>query len=137
MSKLGLGKAIVINSIINHMYQRKTPEDLECGITIAMKVFGAKWKPCLLDAIDRGFRRPSEMHREIRDATPRVLDMQLRELEASGVVEKCQCGGFPLYTEYTLTDIGRSIMPVIARMNEWGLSHRERVAGESFQSISL
>lgn len=137
MSKLGLGKAIVINSFINHMYQRKTPEDLEWGITIAMKVFGAKWKPCLLDAIDRGFRRPSEMHREIQGATPRVLDMQLRELEVNGVVEKCRCGGFPLYTEYTLTDIGRSIMPVIARMNEWGLLHRERVAGENLQSISL
>jgi DNA-binding HxlR family transcriptional regulator len=119
------------------MYQRKTPEDLECGITIAMKVFGAKWKPCLLDAIYRGFRRPSEMHREIRGATPRVLDMQLRELEASGVVEKCQCAGFPLYTEYTLTDIGRSIMPIIDRMNEWGLLHKEHVAEERHQSISL
>lgn len=119
------------------MYQRKTPEDLECGITIAMKVFGAKWKPCLLDAIHRGFRRPSEMHREIKGATPRVLDMQLRELEAGGVVEKCQSAGFPLCTEYTLTDTGRSIMPIIDRMNEWGMLHKEFAAGESLQSISL
>ncbi|MCF0071224.1 helix-turn-helix transcriptional regulator [Dyadobacter sp. CY261] len=112
------------------MYQRKTPEDLECGITIAMKVFGAKWKPCLLDAIQRGFRRPSEMHREIKGATPRVLDMQLRELEVSGIVEKCQSAGFPLCTEYTLTDIGRSIMPIIEYMNEWGLQHKELVGEE-------
>jgi DNA-binding HxlR family transcriptional regulator len=119
------------------MYQRKTPEDLECGITIAMKMFGAKWKPCLLDAIHRGFRRPSEMHREIGGATPRVLDMQLRELEASGIVEKSQSPGFPLCTEYTLTDIGRSIMPIIDRMNEWGILHKELVAVENLQSISL
>ena len=119
------------------MYQRKTPEDLECGITIAMKVFGAKWKPCLLDAIQRGFRRPSEMHREIKGATPRVLDMQLRELEVSGIVEKYQSTGFPLYTEYTLTDLGRTIMPVIDRINEWGLQYKELISEESPQSISL
>ena len=119
------------------MYQRKTPEDLECAITIAMKVFGAKWKTCLLDAIQRGFRRPSEMHREIKGATPRVLDMQLRELEASGIVGKCQSTGFPLYTEYTLTDLGRTIMPIIDRINEWGLNYKEFLAEESPQSISL
>jgi DNA-binding HxlR family transcriptional regulator len=117
------------------MYQRKTPEDLECGITIAMKIFGAKWKPCLVDAIHRGFRRPSEMHREIKGATPRVLDMQLRELETSGIVSKRQSIGFPLYTEYTLTDIGLSIMPVIDQMNVWGLRHKEQI--EEAQSISL
>lgn len=119
------------------MYQRKTPEDLECGITIAMKIFGAKWKPCILDAIQRGFKRPSEMHREIKGATPRVIDMQLRELEIAGVVVKCISTGFPLCTEYTLTDAGRSILPIIDRMNEWGLLHKELVNEGNLQSISL
>jgi len=132
-----VNKTIMTNLFISDMYQRKTPEDLQCGITIAMKVFGAKWKPCLLDAIQRGFRRPSEMHREIRGATPRVLDMQLRELEVSGIVEKRQSAGFPLYTEYTLTDIGRSIMPVIDRINEWGLMHKEFLREVDLQSMSL
>lgn len=119
------------------MYQRKTPEDLECGITIAMKVFGAKWKPCILDAIQRGFKRPSEMHREIKGATPRVIDMQLRELEIAGVVVKYNSAGFPLYTEYSLTDTGCSILPIIDQMNEWGLMHKQLVREGDFQPISL
>ena len=46
------------------MYERKIPEDLDCGIIVAMKVFGAKWKPCIIDAINRGYNRPRELHRE-------------------------------------------------------------------------
>lgn len=42
------------------MYTRKKPEDLDCGIEVAMRVFGGKWKPCIIDAINRGKKRPSE-----------------------------------------------------------------------------
>lgn len=107
------------------MYERKIIEDLDCGINIAMKTFGGKWKPCILDAIHRGYTRPSEMHHQISEATPRVIDMQLSELEKAGVVEKTVYVGFPLRSEYTLTEIGRSIMPIIEMMNEWGLTNKE------------
>lgn len=109
------------------MYERKIPEDLECGITVAMKIFGGKWKPCILDAIDKGFRRPSEMHRQI-PATPRVIDMQLRELEEHGVVCKTVYPGLPLKVEYELTETGRSIMPIIASLDQWGYANRHLVS---------
>jgi DNA-binding HxlR family transcriptional regulator len=73
---------------------------------------------------DRGFKRPSEMHREIRSATPRVIDMQLRELETHGVVTKIVSTRFPLHAEYSLTELGRSILPIIALMNSWGDTNR-------------
>lgn len=107
------------------MYERKIPENLECGINVAMKVFGAKWKPCIIDAINRGIRRPSEMHREINTATPRVIDMQLTELEKFNIVGKTIYPGFPLRVEYYLTDMGKSILPIIALMDRWGNRHRE------------
>jgi len=114
---------------MNH--KRKTAEDLNCGLVIAGKAFGSKWKPCLLDAIHRGFRRPSEMHREIAEASPRVLDMQLRELESDGLVGKEQRSIYPLHTEYFLTATGRSVLPLLAAMEKWGNRHKEIYIKES------
>ncbi len=109
------------------MYEKKIPENLDCGINVAMKVFGAKWKPCIIDAINRGVMRPSELHREIVDATPRVIDMQLHELEEFNIVSKKVYPGLPLRVEYRLTGVGRSILPIIAQMDEWGNNNRKAI----------
>ncbi|WP_236652732.1 winged helix-turn-helix transcriptional regulator [Chitinophaga vietnamensis] len=108
-------------------YERKIPPDLNCGITVFMAVLGAKWKPCIIDAIYKGYRRPSEIHQAIKEATPRVLDMQLRELEAIGAVEKQVQPGFPLRADYTLTDLGLSLVPLILAMDKWGRQYGEQV----------
>ncbi len=105
------------------MYERKIAEDLDCGIVIAMKVFGAKWKPCIIDAIGRGISRPSEIHRSIGTATPRVIEMQLSELEHFGVVARQVYAGFPLRSDYTLTPLGKSILPILAMLDQWGLKN--------------
>jgi DNA-binding HxlR family transcriptional regulator len=109
------------------MYERKITEDLDCGIIVAMKVFGAKWKPCILDAISRGTKRPSELHREITSTSPRVIDMQLSELITYGVVSKKIYPGFPLCVEYSLTALGESIVPILAKLNEWGIKNKDVV----------
>ncbi|WP_212003877.1 helix-turn-helix domain-containing protein [Chitinophaga sp. HK235] len=108
-------------------YERKIPLDLDCGITVYTKVLGAKWKPCIVDMIHKGYQRPSEIHRLIKEASPRVLDMQLRELEALGVVQKNIQPGFPLRANYTLTALGLSLVPVIEVIDNWGKEHREEV----------
>lgn len=109
------------------MYARKIQEDLDCGIIVAMKVFGAKWKPCIIDAISRGAKRPSELHREITATSARVIDMQLSELVTYGVLAKKVSAGFPLYVEYSLTPMGKSILPILAQLNAWGLKNKEVV----------
>lgn len=122
------------------MRERKIAEDLDCGITIATKVFGSKWKPCIIDAINRGYKRPSELHRYISDASPRVLDIQLSELFEYGVVEKNTALGFPLRAEYSLTSLGASILPILVMMNEWGLKNMDFVKQVSInleQNISM
>ncbi|NSL88356.1 helix-turn-helix transcriptional regulator [Chitinophaga sp. Mgbs1] len=108
-------------------YERKTPQDLDCGITVFMKVLGAKWKPCIMDLIHRGYKRPSEIHRQLTAATPRVVDMQLSELEQYGLVTKTIHPGFPLRADYTLTEMGLSILPVINAMDRWGITYAGKV----------
>jgi DNA-binding HxlR family transcriptional regulator len=114
------------------MYQRKIKEDTACGITIAMKAFGGKWKPCIIDAISQGVTRPADMQRMINEASPRVIQMQLSELVAAGIVSREIRDVFPLHTEYSLTETGKSIVPVLAMMNSWGLENRDQV----LQSVS-
>ncbi|HTF27780.1 MAG TPA: helix-turn-helix domain-containing protein [Flavitalea sp.] len=109
------------------MYERKIKEDLDCGIIVAMKVFGAKWKPCIIDAISRGAKRPSELHREITSTSPRVIDMQLSELITYGVVSKTIYPGFPLCVEYSLTPMGESIVPILTQLNKWGIKNKDAV----------
>lgn len=109
------------------MYKRKIKEDLDCGLVVAMKVFGGKWKPCIIDAISRGTRRPSELHREIQSTSPRVIDMQLSELMEYGVVTKKATSGFPLYVEYSLTPLGESILPVLDTLGKWGMANMDFV----------
>ncbi|RAW02901.1 winged helix-turn-helix transcriptional regulator [Pseudochryseolinea flava] len=110
------------------MYSKKKPEDLDCGIEVSMKIFGGKWKPCLIDFINKGGSlRPSEIHRAIPTATPRVLNMQLRELESYNVVSKKIYPGLPPKVEYSLTEFGKTILPIIAMLDRWGIQHKDHV----------
>lgn len=105
------------------MYHKKIEEDLDCGIRVATKVFGGKWKCCILDAIGRDIVRPADIQRYIPDAAPRVIEMQLAELLFFGVIEKCSEEIYPKKSEYRLTALGKSILPILACMDQWGLAH--------------
>lgn len=109
------------------MYKRKTKDDLDCGITIAMRVFGGKWKPCILSVLEEGFARPSEIHRRIPAATPRVLDMQLSEMYELGIVSRNAGTSFPLVSEYYLTELGKSILPIVHQLDAWGSAYKHEL----------
>ena len=102
------------------MAERKIPVDLECGINIYVHIMSGKWKPCILNCINNNFHRPSEIHKEITAAVPRVLNMQIKELTDHGLLCKKIYAQTPLKVEYYLTDLGRSIIPLINAMDKWG-----------------
>lgn len=117
------------------MYSRKIPENLDCGIVVTMKVLGGKWKACILDGINKGIKRPSELHRAINEASPRVINMQLRELEGTGVVTKTVYPGLPLRVEYSLTELGISLLPIIALLDQWGIENNHVVENLQAQLV--
>ncbi len=102
------------------MYERKIPKDLTCGMGMTMEIIGGKWKPCLIFNINRGYRRPSQLQRLNPNATCRVLNQQLKELEEHGVVRRVVYAELPPKVEYFLTELGESLMPVIRTMDNWG-----------------
>ncbi|RBL90338.1 winged helix-turn-helix transcriptional regulator [Chitinophaga flava] len=109
------------------MYERKIPENLECGVNITAKVLGGKWKACILHGIGLGTRRPADLHRAIPEAPARVVNLHLRELEEYGIICKKIYPGFPLKVEYFLTALGESILPIVEAMDRWGNENRAAI----------
>ncbi|ASZ09672.1 helix-turn-helix transcriptional regulator [Chitinophaga pendula] len=110
------------------MYEKKIPENLDCGISVALKILGGKWKSWIIGCIQEGIKRPSELHREMNAAPSRVLNMHLKELEDYGIIYKTVYPGLPLKVEYNLTEVGKSILPVIDVMDKWGTENRDYLA---------
>ncbi|WP_413513961.1 winged helix-turn-helix transcriptional regulator [Myroides odoratus] len=107
------------------MYKRKIPFDIDCGVKIAMEVLGGKWKSCILLALAKRPMRPSELHREFPDASPRVVNQQLKELEFYGVIKKRIFAELPPHSEYSLTDTGETLLPIIDQIEQWGDNFRD------------
>lgn len=106
------------------MYERKIPRPMECGLHFTKEVLNGKWKAGLLKAISIDIKRPSEILRAIPDITKRVMNVQLRELEQHGIVTKKVYHQLPLKVEYSLTELGASLLPIINAMNQWGEDNR-------------
>jgi len=109
------------------MYERKTLPNLNCGLDLVGEVLYGKWKIRLLWFINEGFQRPSELQRKIPDASRRVLNIQLKELEEHELVSKVIYPVVPPKVEYSLTDFGKTLIPVIAAIGGWGDAHEKRL----------
>ncbi len=102
------------------MYERKIPVDLDCPLRLTMSLIDSKWKSCILDELRHRPLRPSELHKLFPEATPRVLDIQLKELVEDGLVSKNIFPELPPRSEYAITPLGQTLIPIIDAMIEWG-----------------
>ncbi|MBD8084241.1 winged helix-turn-helix transcriptional regulator [Chryseobacterium caseinilyticum] len=102
------------------MYERKIIPNLNCGLDLIGEVLYGKWKIRLLWFIDQGHQRPSELQRKIPDATRRVLNIQLKELEDHELITKKIYPVVPPKVEYSLTELGKSVIPIILQLGIWG-----------------
>ncbi len=102
------------------MYGRKIPLNLNCGLDLIGEVLYGKWKIRLLWFINEGHKRPSELQRKIPDASRRVLNIQLKEMEHHELVSKIIYPQVPPKVEYSLTEFGQTLIPVISVLGGWG-----------------
>ena len=102
------------------MYERKIPVDLGCPLRLTMSLIDSKWKSCILDELRHKPLRPSELHRLLPEAAARVLDLQLKELVDDGLVAKTIYPELPPRSEYSITELGASLIPIIDAMLAWG-----------------
>ena len=103
------------------MYEKKLPFDIDCGIRIAMEVIGGTWKSCIIFELDEvPSMRPSEIHRLFPEANSRVINQQLKELEMYGIISKKIFPELPPHSEYAITPLGRTLVPIVKALEKWG-----------------
>ncbi len=99
--------------------------ELTCPVTATMKVLGGKWKPILLNAIY--FTAPArfgELKRSVEGITQSMLTQQLRELEKAGIISRKIYPEIPPKVEYTITEFGMTLAPILQSMAKWGKEYR-------------
>lgn len=108
----------------------------ECngGIETALDLLVGKWKPVILyHLMSKGTLRFSELQRAIPKITKKMLTAQLRELEYHNIVNRKVYAQIPPKVEYSITEYGKGLQPVLTPMHEWGykhLQHLDQLYGE-------
>lgn len=93
---------------------------------LTLQVIGGKWKPIIIHRLGtEGTLRFSEVKRSIPNITQKMLTQQLRELEADGIVHREVYPQVPPKVEYSLTELGQTIMPVIKNLCLWGKKYEQ------------
>ncbi|MFB4318993.1 winged helix-turn-helix transcriptional regulator [Actinomadura sp. 21ATH] len=103
-----------------------------CGLDAAIDVMGGKWKVLVLWSLDDGPLRFGELRRSLPGISERVLTLQLREMEAAGLVHREVYREVPPKVEYSMTELGRSLLTALIPLGEWGeanMKHIEAIPG--------
>jgi DNA-binding HxlR family transcriptional regulator len=95
-----------------------------CNVEDALGILVGKWKPIiLLHLLKNGTQRFSELKRSVPGITQKMLTNQLRELEDEDIVLRVVYPQVPPKVEYSITEYGRSLEPILEAMHEWGTKH--------------
>ncbi len=94
-----------------------------CPVEAALGMIGGKYKTVILYHLKEKTLRYSELKNILTNATPKMLTQQLRELEADGIILRTVYPVVPPKTEYSLTEFGRTLIPVIDAICDWGTEY--------------
>ena len=94
-----------------------------CPVESTIELIGGKYKALILWHLSKNTLRFSQLHKMISGATAKMLTQQLRELEAKDLVHREVFPIIPPRVEYSLTDLGRSLLPILVAMRDWGANY--------------
>ena len=96
-----------------------------CPVETTLALIGDKWKVLSLRDLMPGTKRFGELKKSIGHVTQKVLTAQLRDMEEKGLVSRRVYAEVPPRVEYSLTELGRSLAPVLGAMQTWGESYQQ------------
>lgn len=94
-----------------------------CPVETTLDLIGGKYKALILWHLSDGTLRFSELRERIKKATPKMLTQQLRELEGQDLIHREVYPVIPPKVEYSLTETGRSLLPILVAMRDWGADY--------------
>lgn len=92
-------------------------------IKATLDFIGGKYKALILWHLSEGKLRFTELRKQVGNATPKVLTQQLREMESQELIHREVFPDVPPKVEYSLTETGRSLLPIVKAMKDWGSAH--------------
>jgi len=101
--------------------------EYQCSMELTLSLIGGKWKALILWYLGDTTLRFSELRRALPQVTQKMLTQQLRELEDSGLVNRFIYTQIPPKVEYSLTDAGKSLLPILATLCQWGEDYVDRI----------
>ncbi len=99
------------------------PHNDHCPVEATLELIGGKYKALILWHLAEGKLRFSELRNQIKGVTPKMLTQQLRELESKLLIHREVFPIVPPKVEYSLTELGKSLMPLLVAMRDWGSSY--------------
>ncbi len=100
---------------------RKNKTEYHCPLEATMNIIGGKYKGIIIGHLINKTLRYSELQKLISQATPKMLIQQLKELEADGIIVRKLYPVVPPKTEYSLSERGKTLIPIILELNNWGI----------------
>lgn len=97
-----------------------------CSIEAALEAIGGKWKGVILFHLKEDKKRFNELKRLLPEVTQRMLTKQLRELESDGIVHRLVYAEVPPKVEYSLTEFGQTLLPILDALQIWGNQYLEK-----------
>ncbi len=95
----------------------------ECPMEMTLDLIGGKWKSLILWQLSLKVQRFNELRRMFPKVSQKMLTQQLRDLERDGLISRVIYHQIPPKVEYSLTEFGKSLMPVLLQMNQWGTQY--------------
>lgn len=99
--------------------------DYNCPVDATLDVIGGKWKPLILWQLKDKTLRYNNLQQLLPGISPKMLTKQLKELEEDGLVGRKMYPEIPPRVEYSLTDFGRTIIPVLEELGRWGMEYMQ------------
>lgn len=98
-------------------------ETRKCPVTAAVSIIGGKWKPIILYILTEDIHRFGQIRKRLPHITQKMLTQVLRELETDGVINRKVYAEVPPKVEYSLTELGETLRPVLDLLHQWGERH--------------
>lgn len=98
-------------------------QQTNCPVAATLELIGGKYKALILWHLSDGTLRFSQLHKKVGNATPKMLTQQLRELEGHGLILRKVYPVIPPKVEYSLSELGRSLLPILVGIRDWGAEY--------------
>src|ERR1041384_6612016 len=114
-----------IKKALSGNYARSNPVE-GCPLTAALAAIGGKWKLIIVYFLAESSKHFAALRKAMPSISQKVLTQQLRELTSDGIVKREPKGAVPARVEYSLSDYGRSVLPLVENVRVWGRKHLSR-----------